>query len=82
MIDLVSNSGTSDTMAGLQVNGSAVVGFTLGTFDLFHRGHVHHLTEVAARSDKMIVGLHTDNFVRTSTTCFPHITTSFRKYSE
>jgi len=64
MIDLVSNSGTSDTMAGLQVNGSAVVGFTLGTFDLFHRGHVHHLTEVAARSDKMIVGLHTDNFVR------------------
>ena len=48
---------------GAQENETAVVALTLGVFDLFHRGHFHFLKEVAAQSDKMIVGMHTDSFV-------------------
>lgn len=39
---------------------------TLGTFDLFHRGHVQLLARCAALADggRVIVGLNTDAFVR------------------
>lgn len=36
---------------------------TLGTFDLFHRGHVELLRKCGAIGDRVIVGLNTDAFI-------------------
>jgi glycerol-3-phosphate cytidylyltransferase len=37
-----------------------IVGFTCGTFDLLHPGHVSMLRECSSRCDVLVVGLHTD----------------------
>lgn len=37
-----------------------VIGFTCGSFDLFHAGHNIMLRDCKTRCDKLIVGLHTD----------------------
>ena len=36
------------------------IGFTCGTFDLFHAGHVSMLREVKQKCDHLIVGIQTD----------------------
>jgi glycerol-3-phosphate cytidylyltransferase len=36
------------------------IGFTCGTFDLLHAGHVAMLRECASQCDVLIVGLHTN----------------------
>lgn len=41
-----------------------IVGWANGCFDLFHEGHRHFLAEAAARCDRLIVGLNTDESVR------------------
>ena len=40
------------------------VGFTNGTFDLIHPGHVRLLARARARCDRLVVGLNTDASVR------------------
>jgi len=37
--------------------------YTGGTFDLFHYGHVSFLKKCASISDRVVVGLNTDDFV-------------------
>ena len=37
-----------------------IVGFTAGTFDLLHTGHIFMLFECKRKCDKLVVGLHTD----------------------
>ena len=36
------------------------VGFTLGTFDLFHVGHLYHLRACKSLCDHLVVGVQTD----------------------
>jgi rfaE bifunctional protein nucleotidyltransferase chain/domain len=45
-------------------NGKRVV-FTNGCFDLLHPGHIHSLEAARALGDVLIVGLNSDNSVRT-----------------
>ncbi len=45
-------------------NGGACVGFTNGCFDLLHAGHIKLLHEAAAKVDKLIVAINTDDSVR------------------
>lgn len=40
------------------------VGFTSGTFDLIHPGHVSYLAEAKSRVDVLVVGLNSDESVR------------------
>lgn len=40
------------------------VGFTNGCFDILHAGHVSLLAKAAARCDKLVVGINSDNSVR------------------
>jgi D-beta-D-heptose 7-phosphate kinase/D-beta-D-heptose 1-phosphate adenosyltransferase len=42
------------------------VGFTNGCFDILHPGHVAYLTQARSWCDKLIVGLNTDESVRTA----------------
>jgi glycerol-3-phosphate cytidylyltransferase len=37
-----------------------IIGFTCGTFDLFHAGHISMLREAKQRCDVLIVGIQTD----------------------
>lgn len=41
-----------------------VVGYTSGTFDLLHRGHVEYLSEAKKLCDRLIVGVNSDSSVR------------------
>lgn len=50
--------------AGLRDEGKKVV-FTNGCFDILHAGHVDYLTKAKAAGDVLIVGLNSDNSVRT-----------------
>lgn len=38
---------------------------TMGTFDLFHSGHVRLLSRCAGLAERVVVGLNTDHFVET-----------------
>jgi rfaE bifunctional protein nucleotidyltransferase chain/domain len=38
--------------------------FTNGCFDLLHRGHIEYLALAAAKADKLVVGLNSDESVR------------------
>lgn len=40
------------------------VGYTSGTFDLLHYGHINYLTSAKEKCDKLVVGLNTDKSVR------------------
>lgn len=37
-----------------------IIGFTCGTFDVLHAGHIAMLSECRSQCDKLIVGLQTD----------------------
>jgi len=39
------------------------IGYAVGVFDLFHYGHQNFLLECVKRCDKLIIGIHTDDFV-------------------
>lgn len=42
------------------IDDTGIIGFTCGTFDLLHPGHVDMLEYCKVRCDKLIVGLHVD----------------------
>ena len=39
--------------------------FTNGVFDILHAGHVMYLTEAKSRGERLVVGLNSDESVRT-----------------
>lgn len=44
--------------------GSYKIGFTSGTWDLLHEGHVRYIRDAASRVDVLIVGVDTDEWVK------------------
>lgn len=43
---------------------SKVIGFTYGTFDLLHDGHIYFLRHARRRCDQLIVAIDSDRFAR------------------
>ena len=41
-----------------------IIGYTDGTFDLFHIGHLNVLKEAKRHCDELIVGVHSDDLVK------------------
>ena len=57
-----------------------IVGFTCGTFDLLHPGHIAMLRDCKSQCDKLIVGLHTDPTIDRPDTKNKPIQTTFERY--
>jgi glycerol-3-phosphate cytidylyltransferase len=57
-----------------------IVGFTCGTFDLLHPGHIAMLKNCKAQCDKLVVGLHTDPTIDRPDTKNKPIQTTFERY--
>jgi D-beta-D-heptose 7-phosphate kinase/D-beta-D-heptose 1-phosphate adenosyltransferase len=47
-----------------KVFGTRVIGFTYGTFDLLHDGHIYFLRRARRRCDQLIVAIDSDRFAR------------------
>jgi len=56
------------------------IGFTCGTFDLLHPGHIAMLKNCKSQCDKLIVGLHTDPTIDRPETKNKPIQTTFERY--
>lgn len=56
------------------------IGFTCGTFDLLHPGHIAMLKDCKSQCDKLIVGLHTDPTIDRPETKNKPIQTTFERY--
>lgn len=41
-----------------------IIGYTAGSFDLIHIGHIRHLKLAKSQCDYLIVGMSTDKFVK------------------
>jgi rfaE bifunctional protein nucleotidyltransferase chain/domain len=54
----------AEIAARARKNGQTVV-FTNGCFDLLHRGHVHVLRQAKAQGDILIVGINSDQSIKT-----------------
>lgn len=42
---------------------STNIGYVVGVFDLFHNGHIRLIDRVLAECDRLVIGIHTDEFV-------------------
>ena len=60
---IVSRTTCADKVNKLQQSGSKV-GFTSGSFDIFHSGHLEYLEEAREKCDFLVVGVNSDRSVR------------------
>lgn len=58
------SSEAQKTIEGWKSKNESIV-FTNGVFDLLHPGHIDYLYNTSALADKMVLGLNSDNSVRT-----------------
>ncbi|MDR2494480.1 MAG: adenylyltransferase/cytidyltransferase family protein [Spirochaetaceae bacterium] len=56
-----------------------IVGFTSGSFDMFHIGHLNLIRRARERCDKLIVGLNSDEFIYSYKHKYPIIPEADRK---
>jgi len=61
----ISLENVSDFVNELRAEGKKIV-FTNGCFDLLHRGHIHSLRAASALGDILIVGLNSDNSIKSN----------------
>lgn len=64
-----------------EVNRNPIIGFTCGSFDLFHAGHNLLLRDCRRHCDHLIVGLHTDPTIDRKEKNKP-IQTSYERYTQ
>jgi 4-nitrophenyl phosphatase len=57
-----------------------IIGYAVGVFDLFHSGHKNLLDECLKRCDELIIGVHTNEFVK-SYKRLPNDNENKRKYN-
>lgn len=58
-----------------------IIGFTCGSFDLFHAGHNIMLRDCKTRCDKLVVGLHTNPNTSRPTKNIP-LQTMYERYTQ
>jgi glycerol-3-phosphate cytidylyltransferase len=46
-----------------QISGTRIIGYTHGSYDLFHLGHLNILRNAKSMCDKLIVGIKTDEYI-------------------
>ncbi len=61
---IIFQSGLEKILKSWKISNLSVV-FTNGVYDIVHRGHITLLAEAAAFGDKLILGINSDNSVRT-----------------
>ena len=47
------------------IRNNKIIGFTNGCFDLFHEGHLYLIKEAKKKCDFLIIGLNSDESVKT-----------------
>jgi len=55
-----------------------IIGYTVGFFDLFHKGHLRYLQQAASLCDKLIVGVKTDELHQVHRHTLPEISLADR----
>jgi glycerol-3-phosphate cytidylyltransferase len=56
-----------------------ITGFTSGSFDMFHIGHLNLIRRAREQCDKLIIGLNSDEFIYAYKHKYPIISASDRK---